>query len=349
MLPPRKVAHDQAEIAAAFTGALADGADLLLFAGASAVVDRGDIGPAAIVAAGGAITHFGMPVDPGNLICLGRIAATPAIVMPGCARSPRLNGIDLILRLICAGEPAGSAEITAMGAGGLLQEARPRPVPRSGRGGAKPPAPRFAAIVLAAGLSSRMAPRNKLLLADSSGRAMVARVVAACAASGVDQVVIVLGHQADAVERVIQAQAAERVGTGPKLRIARAPNYRAGLSESLRAGIAALDSDITAAMICLGDMPLVTAGIIDSMLAAYDPDQGRAIVVPTCRGQRGNPVLWDRRFFPEIAALSGDTGARGLLRLHGGAVHEIELGTDAVLLDFDTPESLSGAGQRGLC
>ena len=90
--------------------------------GASAVVDRRDVGPAGIVRAGGDIVHFGMPVDPGNLICLGRIGRVPALVLPGCARSPRLNGIDFVLPRLFAGLPVGAREVVRMGVGGLLKE-----------------------------------------------------------------------------------------------------------------------------------------------------------------------------------------------------------------------------------
>ena len=106
LLPPLQCPHHTAEpIAAALRSLVEDGADLLLVAGASAVVDRRDVGPAGIVAAGGEILHFGMPVDPGNLICLGRIGDLPALVLPGCARSPKPNGIDLVLHRL-ASRPA---------------------------------------------------------------------------------------------------------------------------------------------------------------------------------------------------------------------------------------------------
>ena len=98
--------HEEAPIARALEALIAgSGADLLLVVGASAVVDRRDVGPAGIVRAGGEILHFGMPVDPGNLICLGRIGTRPALVLPGCARSPTLNGIDFVLTRLFAGLP----------------------------------------------------------------------------------------------------------------------------------------------------------------------------------------------------------------------------------------------------
>ena len=126
--------------------------------------------------AGGEIVHFGMPVDPGNLICVGRIKDKPALVLPGCARSPKLNGIDFILTRLFAGLKVTSGEIMRMGVGGLLKEFDNRPLPRekapaTPRSGAAPrSAPTIAAIVMAAGRSHRMAPDCKLLVTDQAGK-----------------------------------------------------------------------------------------------------------------------------------------------------------------------------------
>jgi molybdenum cofactor cytidylyltransferase len=98
---------------------------------------------------------------------------------------------------------------------------------------------------------------------------------------------------------------------------------------------------VAAVLVCLGDMPLVTGRILDRILAAYDPDEGRAIVLPVHQGRHGNPVLWDRAFFGEFLSLAGDTGARALLQRHAGQVTEVETGADAVLRDFDTLDSLA--------
>ena len=328
VLPPVMVPHERAAIAAALQSLTHAGAELLLVAGASAAVDRGDVAPAAIVSAGGAIDHFGMPVDPGNLICVGHIDAIPALILPGCARSPKLNGIDLVLARVFAGEPAGSGEIARMGVGGLLKDFASRPSRRSGLG--KAPAP-VAALVLAAGLSRRMAPANKLLIHDASGEPMVARVVAAARASRAVSVTVVVGHQADQIAATLPAEGVS---------VVHAARYADGLAGSLHAGVAALPPGTAAAIVCLGDMPLVTSAMIDQIIAAYDQDKGSLIVVPTHTGKRGNPVLWDRRFFPDIMALTGDTGARSLLLRHAGHVAEIEVGSDAILTDFDTPAAL---------
>ena len=328
LLPAITCPHQPEPIAAGLRALLDQGADLLLVAGASAVVDRRDVGPSGIVAAGGEILHFGMPVDPGNLICLGRIGAVPALVLPGCARSPKLNGIDWVLQRLAAGLPGEGRTIAGMGIGGLLKDVTARPLPRAR---ATRPASPVAAIVLAAGQSSRMAPRHKLLERDGSGVAMVARVVDNVLASRARPVLVVTGHRAAEVESVLE---------GRDVTLVPAANYAEGLSASLRAGLGALPPGAAAALVILGDMPLVTGAAIDRLIETYDAVEGRLIVAPTHGGKLGNPVLWDRRFHPAMMALTGDSGARALLRQHADAVAEVEL-DDSVLRDFDTVESLA--------
>ncbi len=334
LLPPLECAHAEAPIAEALRTLMAQEADILLVAGASAVVDRRDVGPAGIVEAGGEILHFGMPVDPGNLICLGRIGERPALVLPGCARSPKLNGIDWVLSRLFAGLPTDGAVIAGMGVGGLLKDTGARPLHRAKAVAptAVAASPRVAGIVLAAGRSSRMAPHNKLLVPDRAGRPMVARVVDNLLSSAARPVIVVTGHRAEEVRAAV---------AGRPVQVVHAAEYLDGLSASLRVGIAAVPAQASAALVCLGDMPLVTGRMIERLIEAYDPDEGRSVVVPTCRGKIGNPVLWDRRFFPDIAGLVGDVGARPLLERHSEHVAQVELDTDAVLRDFDTVESLA--------
>jgi molybdenum cofactor cytidylyltransferase len=119
------------------------------------------------------------------------------------------------------------------------------------------------------------------------------------------------------------------------------PGYEKGLSTSLRCGIAALPADADAALVCLGDMPKIAAGLLDRLMQAFNPLEGRAICVPTWRGKRGNPVLWGRQFFPEMAALTGDVGAKHLMAEHPELVVEVAAEDDGVLADVDTPETLA--------
>ena len=342
LLPPVRTPHEEIAVGQALENLIGQGADLLLVVGASAVVDRRDVGPMGIVRAGGEILHFGMPVDPGNLICLGRIGTRTALVLPGCARSPKLNGIDFVLSRLFAGLKVGPAEVMRMGVGGLLKEdARPMPrekAPGTPRSGAAPrSAPTIAAVVLAAGRSRRMAPHNKLLVADKTGKPMIARVVDNVLSSKARPVIVVTGHQAEQVEHILG---------GRPVRYVHAQDYAEGLSASLKAGIAAVPEDCAAAIVCLGDMPLVTGRMLDRLLESYDREEGRLIVLPTFHGKQGNPMLWDRRFFPEILQITGDSGARFLVGKHVEAVAEVEMADDAVLRDFDTTESLNTLPQR---
>ena len=338
MLPAVRCPHHEEAIARSLDNLLALGADLLLVVGASATVDRRDVGPAGIVRAGGEIQHFGTPVDPGNLICLGRIGATPALVLPGCARSPALNGIDFVLTRLFAGLTVTPRDIMHMGVGGLLKEMETRPMPRekapaTPRSGPAPrSAPLIAGLILGAGRSRRMAPHNKLLVTDKSGKTMIARVVDNVLSSNARPILVVTGHQAEQLETALG---------GRPVRYVHAPDYAEGLSASLKAGIAAVPPECAAALVCLGDMPLVTGRMIDRLLSMYDPDAGRLIVLPTFRGKQGNPMLWDRRFFPEILQISGDSGARFLVGKHAESVCEVEMADDAVLRDFDTTELLA--------
>ncbi|MGD0721059.1 MAG: molybdopterin-binding protein [Roseiarcus sp.] len=129
----KRVPHEPAALARALEEIAGDCEALVIF-GASAITDRRDVIPAAIEASGGRIDHFGMPVDPGNLLLLGARGALPIIGAPGCARSPRENGFDWVLQRVLAGVPVTAADIMAMGVGGLLMEIASRPQPRLGDG-----------------------------------------------------------------------------------------------------------------------------------------------------------------------------------------------------------------------
>jgi len=337
------VPHEEKAIAAAIAAQRAQGCDPILVMGASAIVDRRDAIPSGIVAGGGEVIHFGMPVDPGNLLLLGRVGDTPVLGLPGCARSPKLNGFDWVLQRLLADVTVTKQDIMRMGAGGLLMEIETRPLPRgeAGPAPAAPRAPRIAAVVMAAGRSSRMAPANKLLT-DVDGRAMVQRAVDTAIASQASPVIVVTGHDGARVREALAGRQVQFVDN---------PDYAAGLSTSVRAGLAALEGmSLDGAVFLLGDMPLVTPTHIDRLIAAFSPNDGRFICIPTHRGKRGNPVLWAARFFPEMRALDGDQGARGLFREHAELVCEVEMDDEGVLVDIDTPEALSAlrrAAPRG--
>ncbi|HEX8375094.1 MAG TPA: molybdopterin-binding/glycosyltransferase family 2 protein [Geminicoccaceae bacterium] len=311
-----------------------DGADVVLVVGASAIADRRDVIPAAVEAAGGRVRHFGMPVDPGNLLLLAERHGRPVIGLPGCARSPKANGFDWVLERLAAGIEVAPSDITRMGVGGLLSEIPDRPQPREKLAEASAvTGPNVAALVLAAGSSRRMGERNKLLI-EVDGQPMVRRAVLAALDSGVREVVVVTGHQRERVEATL---------ADLPVRYAHNPEYAdGGLSSSLKAGVGALGDDLAGALVCLGDMPRVTSAHLRRLLGAFGPASGgRAIVVPTHAGKRGNPVLWSSAYFHAMRELEGDVGARHLIAQHAADVVEVELDDDAPLLDVDTPEALA--------
>jgi len=326
----RRVAHDQAALAKAIEEVLGEGAELVLVFGASAIADRRDVIPAAVTTIGGRIEHFGMPVDPGNLLLIADVRGRPLLGAPGCARSPKENGFDWVLMRLLAGLNVPREAITGMGVGGLLMEIVTRPQPR-----AEPPAVaprRVAAVVLAAGRSTRMGGPNKLL-ADIARRPLVRIAAEEALASRAKPVIVVTGHQREQVEKALAGLPVELVHN---------PDFADGLGTSVRAGIAAVPADADGAIVCLGDMPQVDAGLIDRLIAAFDPDQGALVVMPTFEGRRGNPVLWSRRFFPDLTAIEGDVGARHLIGRYSEAVVEVPLEGKAALVDVDTPEALVG-------
>ncbi len=339
-----RCAHSRAEVAEAVAQLHGKGCDIILIAGASAIVDRRDVVPAAVVEAGGAIDHFGMPVDPGNLLLLARLGEARVLGLPGCARSLKLNGFDWVLQRIFAGVDITASDIMRMGAGGLLMEIPSRPLPRNrasprsaerkDEAVATAAPPHIAAVVLAAGQSRRMGALNKLLI-EVDGEPMVRRVASAALASGATPVVVVTGHEAERLQAALD---------GLDVTFTHNPDYAEGMSSSLHCGIEALDParapGVDGAVVCLGDMPRTSADLIDRLIAGFGPLEGRAIGVPTYRGKRGNPVLWAARFFGEMRNLSGDVGARHLIGDHADAVYEIESPDHSVTIDVDTPEAL---------
>ena len=323
--------HDADAVALAVGRALDAGAQLVLVAGASAIVDRRDVVPSGIVTAGGEVLHLGMPVDPGNLLLLARCRGRPVLGLPGCARSPTLNGLDLVLERFAARLEVTRSDIMAMGVGGLLKETAARAQPRREPRKSRPVrAANVSAVILAAGSSTRMGTVNKLLT-RIDGRAMVRAVVDEMQGSSVRPVVVVTGHEADRVEEVL---------AGADARLVHNSEYRNGLSASIRAGLAAVPESTQAAVICLGDMPLIKSKHVDKLVAAFDPSEGREICVPVFEGKRGNPVLFARRFFAEIAAVRGDVGARHLIGEYEEFVCEVAMDDRAVLVDVDSPQAL---------
>jgi len=189
-------------------------------------------------------------------------------------------------------------------------------------------APRIAAIVLAAGRSTRMGAANKLI-AEIAGKPMVRQVVEAALASRARPVLVVTGHQAAEVSAALDGLDATLVAN---------PDYATGLASSLKAGIRGLPTPCDGVLIMLGDMPQIAPEHLDSLIAAFAPDQ---IIVPVHAGRQGNPVLWPAAYFRDLLQLEGDAGAKRLIGAHAAQVREVDLGTAAIFVDVDTPEALA--------
>ena len=321
----QEVPHEEESLAQALSGC---GTDLILVLGDTVTSDRGDVAPRAIRRAGGRVERFGMPVDPGNLLLLGEIGGRPVIVLPGCARSPKLNGADWVLERVACGIEVGGRDFAAMGVGGLLHEIASRPSPRLG-GAETPAAPRIPILLLAAGASSRMGSSHKLLR-KVDGVPLAARVASRLAGSRASGIVAVVGSRGDAV-----ADAFRMADAGP-FRVLVNELHGEGIGASIRAGIAAVAAESDAVVIALADMPEIVASDIDRLIGAYDPARGSGI----CRlvgpeGQPGHPVLFGRRYFEALGRLSGDRGAREVLAEHPQDLVDLEVPVER-LADLDT-------------
>lgn len=325
----QRLAHDQAALEAALSALDPADFDLLIIFGAAAIADRRDVIPAAISATGGTLVHLGMPVDPGNLMLLADWRGKPVLGAPGCARSPRENGFDWVLARFCADLPVRGADIQAMGVGGLLMEIISRPQPRAGEGPGGDEA--LGAVILAAGRSSRFGVENKLL-APYAGKPMLAHVLALARQATAGPVVVVTGHEAEAVGALALQDGVTLVHNA---------DYATGLAGSLKAGLAALPAGTDAAFVLLGDMPRVLPETLRHLANAAAAMPDRQAFVPVHDGQWGNPVLLRRSLFPLVANLSGDQGARKLLQAHPSVVQLVPVEDPGIHADFDTKEALA--------
>jgi molybdenum cofactor cytidylyltransferase len=187
-----------------------------------------------------------------------------------------------------------------------------------------------ATVLLAAGASTRFGTENKLV-AEINGRPIVRAAADAVLGAGIAEVVVVIGCEAGLVERALD---------GLSIRFMHNASWQDGMGSSIAAGVAALRDTADAAFIVPGDMPLLTVGLLRSLIAAFERHRGAPIVYPaTPDGAQRNPVLWPSRLFSELRALSGPEGAKALLRplLAEGVVVDCD---PAIFVDIDIPADL---------
>ena len=276
----------------------------VIVSGASAISDRHDVIPAALQYVGGEVLRFGIPVDPGNLLMLGKLGNRMVIGIPGCARSPKHNGLDLFLDRLACNVPVTDEWINSLAIGGLMDEILERPQPRDRKSASNtitgehsettttntPPADQSAsygtrstqsmpnccvtAIVLAAGQSRRFGTSNKLT-ADSMGTPVIQRTLENLLKTDIGNLLIVTGHEAEVIKPLCQAVADT---SSRDITFVENPDFEAGMSTSLKAAITHIlnhqqnfnssDSDAYGVLVCLGDMPDVSIDTHNALIAA---------------------------------------------------------------------------------
>ena len=197
-----------------------------------------------------------------------------------------------------------------------------------------PPAEaKVAGIILAAGASRRMGSVNKLL-ASIAGKPLVRHAVESFVATSLSPIIVVVGYESDKVAAALE---------GLPVQLVFNPEHATGQGSSVGVGVEALDNNVTDAMIGLGDMPLLRSTLLDSLIHTHIGHEGhvRNITIPVFEGQRGNPVLWGKTFFPELITLTGDRGGRQVLNEHKAAQHLVACDHSSVVRDVDTVDALA--------
>lgn len=187
-----------------------------------------------------------------------------------------------------------------------------------------------AAVVLAAGRSSRMKNKNKLL-EELDDVPILHHVLNAIADSDVSETIVVLGHESEKIKSTLR---------GYELNIVDNPLYKSGIGSSIRKGVESLSQSIDGVLMILGDMPGITPRILKSLIENLVPEERKEICIPVCDNKLGNPVLWSKRFLPELCNLEGDIGGRCLFEEYSSFLVYCPMNTDAIHQDIDTDDQL---------
>ena len=318
--------HDTKDISKNINSNLKNKIEVIMVLGSSAIVDINDKIPEAIKLSKGKIIRFGMPVDPGNLLLLGKIDNTHVIGLPGCARSPSLNGFDWVLERVISDTNINKFDIANMGVGGLLKTLNLRDKSEK-----KNKNYNITNLILAAGQSKRMKEINKLLV-KINNETLIEKIVKSSLESSANNTVVVLGHESNLLLKYL---------SNKNLTTTINKDYLKGQSSSLQAGLSALPEDCDAAIIILADMPDINFKLINQLIDNYNPDENKSIIIPTYNNKKGNPILLSREFFPDMLSIKGDKGAKDIIKKNKKYIKEIPQNNASVLKDIDTKEDLN--------
>lgn len=312
--------------------------DIILLLGASAISDTRDVMPAGVVRAGGTITKLGLPTDPGNLLMLAELNGIPIIGLPGCAKSPALNGLDWVLERFAAGLPIDHTSLTKMGVGGLLKEPKGRAVKRFAEPKSQQPTNQkntcnISVAILAAGQSNRSGASHKLLT-KLNGVTVISKTVDVVSSCFDQPPTVVTGHNADEVTQALNGQLCSTSYN---------EHYADGMGTSLSHAVQEITADNDWLLVCLGDMPFVSEKTFELIKSAAK-NTSASVIIPTFHGKRGHPVLWHKQHFVALSALSGDVGGKMILQSEGATILEIPTEDPGILIDLDTPEMLNQFG-----
>ena len=187
----------------------------------------------------------------------------------------------------------------------------------------------ISAILLAAGQSKRMNGENKLSK-ESQGIPLIKHSVKNILASSIDELIVILGYQKDIIEKLIDKN--------EKIKIIFNKDFESGMASSIKTGLDNLSEKSEAFFICLGDMPMVSHNIYDQLVKSKD---NKEIIVPTYKGQQGNPVLFDKSMKEKIINISGDAGAKKILELNKDKILNLKINDQSITRSFNTQDDFS--------
>ena len=333
LIDSQRTAHTASDVYDALIKGREQGAEAFLLCGASAIADRLDILPEALRMVGGEVIHLGLPVDPGNLSMVGEWDGMLVLGMPGCARSPKFNGLDWLLQKALAGVRLDKSELSAMAVGGLLADIASRPLPRKLIHKNNVKHQKIAGILLAAGSSRRMGAENKLLLPIYDRLPMIRWIAQTFLDADIDKLIVVTGFQHETISKTL---------LGLDIEFVHNHDHLTGQASSVACGIKSLSEQYDGALIGLADMPFITSDLISRLIKSHEllskPEV--RITMPIIEGRRANPVIWGRAFFDDLQDISGDEGGRQILSAYLSAVNGVSWDKIEVAEDIDLPEDI---------